>query len=277
MAMPVPSRIATALLTLAILGGCKLSAAPGAGAAAPMLELTRLPGLSRLHLELATAPAFASLLVTAYSASTMKTPRVESLSADELARRRQAGEPVMDHLPRAGDMVVRAYLRGPDAVLLAAGEVAGVAIGKGDNRLGLGLRPAETPRLLAGSDGVDVSDGVVIKGITVVASTGLPDGLPGVARVDLALGGPAYGDGREVVEVATFQAPAIRQYAWRPAAASKNFLPERLGHQTEQLPFTLTAKAFDEFGNMVGQTHLPLAIVGTAFVDVGFDPGTDGP
>lgn len=264
-------RAAAWALAVLALAACKQSPMPGAGLAPPIAEVTQLPGLSRLHLRLAHAPAYHSLMLVVHAPSKMKAPRVETLSAAEVDRRTRAKEPLIDQLPRAADTTVRAYIRAVDESLLAAGEAANVTIGKGDNTVALAPVAASGPRLLGASDGVDVSDAVVIKGITVEATTGLPNGLPGIARVDLEIAGPAYADGREAATVASFQAPQIQQYAWRPAHASLQYLPARLGAGQHERPFTLTAKAIDPFGNVVGKTRLALSIVGTAFVDVGFD------
>jgi hypothetical protein len=238
---------------------------------APIAEVTKLRGLSRLHLAVDHAPAYHSLMLVVHSPSKLAVPHVETLAASEVKRRTEAHEPLVDQLPRAPDASVRAYWRGIDETLLAAGEATRVAIGKGDTTVSLTPTSTAAPRLLAASDGVDVSDSVVIKGISVEATTGLPNGLPGVARVDLEIVGPAYADGRATATVATFPAPRIQEYAWRPANASLQYEPALLGAGATQRPFTLMAKAIDPFGHVVGMTRLPLAIVGTAFVDVGFD------
>lgn len=260
------------------LSGCRLGEPSyQVGALPPDLEVVQLPGVSTLSLRLAgPITTFDSVIVSAHSPTQMPQPKQVTLSAAEFDRRQAAGEPILEQLPAAPDMVVRAFLRGPNEQLLASGELPGTIFGRCGNSVIVPVAArVSPPQLLRATDGVKVSDNVVIKGIGIDVATGLPRAMPGIGRVEIELTGPAYGNGQEVAQVASFPAPLVHEYTWRPANASKTYDPARLGAGSEPRPFTLVTKAFDSFGNPVGQTRLDVSIIGTAFVDVGFDPGTN--
>jgi len=126
----------------------------------------------------------------------------------------------------------------------------------------------QRPKLTGSADGGYVADGVVLKEQTLYLNSGIADALPGVDHIELAISGPAYGDGTQSVTIATFKPPELQNYTWSPLSPTDSYDPERLNTSLEALPLTLTTRAFDRFGTPVGTDSLTLSLVDAAHVTV---------
>lgn len=214
-------------------------------------------------------PALGSLLVTAILPGNTLKPFSTVLSAEDLATRVRDKAPLLDRVPAGFNTRVVAAARDEDGVLLASGEVRSVRLLQGDNEASLSFVKATTPALLEASGGVNVSDGVVIKGVTLQVATGLSLEMPGLARAEVFVSGPAYGNGEERARVTSLRPAELRNYAWNPGAPSEGYDPEKLKAGAQKTPFTLTTVAYAPGGQTLGETRLTLAVIGQA--QVGFD------
>ncbi|MDB5097763.1 MAG: hypothetical protein JWM80_2184 [Cyanobacteria bacterium RYN_339] len=255
------------LIVLLVLStGCRLAPAkPGVGTRASQVAIWRLPGTSSLYLEPASLPAFTSVVLTGVAPSVMDVPMAVTLDAAEVVRAGQAREAELRYLPARPDLEIDAFFRGPDERLVAIVHQQAL-LAKGVNALPLSWQELPAPQAVSGGPGVSVADGVVIKGEAVRLTTGLPDGAPGLGRVDVFLDGPAYAGG--TAQIGSFRAPRLAAYTWSPGVAVGTYDPELLGGPGRQA-FTLTARAYDRFGSAVGKTVLPLQIEGAAAVSIG--------
>ncbi|MDB5099429.1 MAG: hypothetical protein JWM80_3850 [Cyanobacteria bacterium RYN_339] len=132
----------------------------------------------------------------------------------------------------------------------------------------------EIPQIVGAQDGLKVSDGIVIKLATLDLQSGMADGQPGVDHVDVEVSGEAYGDGTASGTIGTFKAPSLLAYSWSPGKPSGTFLPDLLRDGNKAIPFVLTTKTYSVDGRLVGVDRLRLAMIGTASVNVDFQPPT---
>jgi hypothetical protein len=226
---------------------------------------TGLPRTGRL-------PAFASAMVTAQSPSAMKDVRTVTLTPAQFEPNGQFRGMAISKLPQASDMGFRVYLRDEAGQLVGSGEVPAADVHPGPNDVTVEVAPnADGPLLLGASDNINVSDGVVVKGASLELRSGFAEQLPGVSRVEVEIEGPAYarGDGR--ARIASLEAPGLAGYIWRPIAPSGDYEPTMLVAGNQPGAFNLVTRALDPFGQEVGINHLPLKVVGTAYVNVDVD------
>ncbi|MDB5096752.1 MAG: hypothetical protein JWM80_1173 [Cyanobacteria bacterium RYN_339] len=220
----------------------------------------------------APLPAFAQVYVTAASSSVADAVITNSLAADQIDARGRSALPILSRLPPSSDFTVRIYLTDKDGRIVASGEVDHTAIRPGSNNLDIPMiADAQAPFLIGASDSINVSDNVIVKGATLAVSTGVTKAAPGVARVEVQITGEAYGDGKEVAQVASLTAPALDQFQWRPVNPSGEFVPTKLVAGNTKAGFMLTSRAYDPFDHLVGTGLLKLSVIGTASVDVGVD------
>jgi hypothetical protein len=128
------------------------------------------------------------------------------------------------------------------------------------------------PKILSASNGLRVDDGVVIKDATLTLVTGVADGLPGVDHVDVVLSGPAYAGGGATATIASFKAPKLAQYDWAPLEGSPGYDASLLVDGPKPVAFTLTTKAYEAGGMLVGIGKLGAGFVDAANVEFTVDP-----
>jgi hypothetical protein len=177
-------------------------------------------------------------------------------------------------MPPSTDVAVRVYLMAEDGRLVGSGVVEHATIRPGPNNLDVAIAANTQPPFLVGaSDSINVSDNVIVKGATLAVSTGVLKEAPGVARVEVEVTGDAYGDGKLTAQLASLTPPALDQFQWRPLNPSGTYDPEKLAANKDKAPFSLVTRAFDPFDHLVGTASLKLDVIGTAYVDVGVEPG----
>jgi hypothetical protein len=251
------------VIALCVLTGCQLTPPkPGVGVRAAQVSIWRLPGSADVLVQPDGAGPFASVVV---GATAPGLDRPATLTLDAAAYQQGAR---LRFLPAGPRLTVYAYFRDAAGRLEAGGVATGVLAG-GTTALAPGWQPLAAPRALSGGPGISVADGVVIKGEAVRLSTGLPDAAPGVARVDVALAGPAYAGG--TAQLGSFRAPQLATYTWSPGEPVGSYDPALMGG-SGRLPFTLTATAYDAAGTPLGTTALALQIEGAASVGFGIHP-----
>lgn len=174
-------------------------------------------------------------------------------------------------IPSYRDLEFRAYLLDGYGRLLGSGVKTNIDWNSAKKEIPIDILPnPEKARLLGTESVVNVADGLVIKGIELEVATGVPDDCPGVSAVRITISGPAYANGADVAEIASFKAPQLRSYFWKPSNASGSYDPNKLVASGDQpTAFTLKTTVYDTFGREVAYDTLDLSYVDGATVNIG--------
>lgn len=256
-----------------------------------LLKLVLDPTLA-LDPEAQAIMAFTNAEVTAFSPSRMAEPAAAQLTPEQFEQgvelttpgayalaALQAGEtrtltPPFSKLPSYRDLEFRAYLLDDGGRLMGCGVKTNIDWEAAKKEIPIDILPnLERARLIGSTSSVNVSDGVVIKGIELQLGTGVMNAAPGVSAVRVEIYGPAYGDGVEVAELATFKAPELSTYFWKPSNASGTYDPTKLVSNVEPKPFYLKTSVLDTFGRVVATDLLELKYIEGATLNIGIGSG----
>jgi hypothetical protein len=264
---------------------CALSAGCGSPAPVAATAISALPaegativsktglaltyGLKRVQVRL--KPPVNQHLPPFVNAQTSVNGETTTISADNFDAEWLSKVSVTSRPDLTGGVAV--FLRDAEGRLVGSAVQPTAAVGA-EIPLEIVLNKAEAS-ILRSLDNNNIDDGVVIRATPLEMASGYMDGQPGVARVEIEVSGPAYGDGQETAKLGTLKGPAIATYQWQPGVASGTFDPAKLAEPGTPLPFYLTTRAFDAEGREVGVTKVKIAIIGTATVTVGVNEDSE--
>jgi hypothetical protein len=218
-------------------------------------------------------PNFTSAFLEAQSASVLPSPATVTVLPATFDSTGLCATSLTSSLMPASDLNAYAFLTDGQGRLLGSGLTPSTTVKIGANIVLVPITANGAQAQLIGNDSnVNVSDGTVLPNINLDFTTGYQDAQPGVDHVDLTITGPAYGNGTESALISSFKAPSLSNFTWKPQVSTPTYDSTKLANPSSPAPFTLSMKAVDPFGHVVGTNQLNLHIIANATVTFQTNP-----